>query len=74
MKKRKIFMGFGFSGTREVFWEKGLSKNELSPKANVVVSNGAMKTAIAQEPAGVGYVSVGHIQFRMASLRAAVSR
>jgi phosphate transport system substrate-binding protein len=30
------------SGTREVFWEKGLNKGEVSPKANVVVSNGAM--------------------------------
>jgi len=49
------------SGTREVFWEKGLKKGEVSPKANVVVSNGAMKTAVAQDPAGIGYVSVGHI-------------
>jgi phosphate transport system substrate-binding protein len=49
------------SGTREVFWEKGLQKGEVSPKAIVVVSNGAMKTAVAQDPAGIGYVSVGHI-------------
>lgn len=49
------------SGTREVFWEKALDKGEISKKANVVVSNGAMKSAISQDPYGIGYVSVGHI-------------
>lgn len=49
------------SGTREVFWEKGLDKGEIAKKANVVVSNGAMKSAISQDPYGIGYVSVGHI-------------
>lgn len=49
------------SGTREVFWERALNKGKLTPKANVVVSNGAMKSAISQDPYGIGYVSVGHI-------------
>ncbi len=49
------------SGTRSVFWKKALKKAEVSKKANVVVSNGAMKTAIAGDPYGIGYVSVGHI-------------
>jgi len=49
------------SGTREVFWEKGLDKGKIAPSAHVVVSNGAMKTAVAQDPYGIGYVSVGHI-------------
>ncbi|MFH0784962.1 MAG: phosphate ABC transporter substrate-binding protein [Pseudomonadota bacterium] len=49
------------SGTREVFWEKALKKGEVAQKANVVVSNGAMKTAVAGDPYGIGYVSVGHI-------------
>lgn len=49
------------SGTREVFWEKGLDKGAIAPSAHVVVSNGAMKTAISQDPYGIGYVSVGHI-------------
>jgi len=49
------------SGTREVFWKKALSKGEITPKANFVVSNGAMKSAIAQDPYGIGYVSVGHM-------------
>ena len=49
------------SGTREVFWEKALGKGEIIDKANVVVSNGAMKAAISNDPYGIGYVSVGHI-------------
>lgn len=49
------------SGTREVFWEKALNKGTISPAANVVVSNGAMKSAVAQDPYAIGYVSVGHI-------------
>jgi phosphate transport system substrate-binding protein len=54
------------SGTREVFWKKALNKGEIAPKANVVVSNGAMKTAIAGDPYGIGYVSVGHIDATVA--------
>ncbi|RPJ17370.1 MAG: phosphate ABC transporter substrate-binding protein [Desulfobacteraceae bacterium] len=54
------------SGTREVFWEKALNKGEISPKANFVVSNGAMKSAISQDPYGIGYVSVGHIDSSVA--------
>ncbi|NOR24453.1 MAG: phosphate ABC transporter substrate-binding protein [Desulforhopalus sp.] len=49
------------SGTRAVFWKKALKKAEVSKNANIVVSNGAMKTAIAGDPYGIGYVSVGHI-------------
>jgi phosphate transport system substrate-binding protein len=49
------------SGTREVFWKKGLKSAEISPKANVVPSNGAMKTAISGDPYSIGFVSVGHI-------------
>ncbi len=49
------------SGTREVFWEKALNKGTISPVSNVVVSNGAMKSAVAQDPYAIGYVSVGHI-------------
>jgi phosphate transport system substrate-binding protein len=56
------------SGTREVFWEKALNKDEISSKANTVVSNGAMKTAIAGDPASIGYVSVGHIDSTVAAV------
>lgn len=49
------------SGTREVFWKKALNKGDITASANVVVSNGAMKTAVANDPYAIGYVSVGHI-------------
>ncbi len=49
------------SGTREVFWEKMLSKGAIADAANVVASNGAMKTAVAGDRNAIGYVSIGHI-------------
>ncbi|MDD2389053.1 MAG: phosphate ABC transporter substrate-binding protein [Desulfobacterales bacterium] len=49
------------SGTRDVFWKKALNKAEITPGANIVVSNGAMKTAVSNDPYGIGYVSVGYI-------------
>ncbi len=49
------------SGTREVFWKKALAKGDIAKSANFVISNGAMKGAISQDPHGIGYVSVGHI-------------
>jgi phosphate transport system substrate-binding protein len=49
------------SGTRAVFWKKALDKGEITDKANFVVSNGAMKSGISNDPYGIGYVSVGHI-------------
>ena len=49
------------SGTRDVFWKKAIDKGEITDKANFVVSNGAMKSAISSDPHGIGYVSVGHI-------------
>ncbi len=49
------------SGTRKVFWKKAIDKSPITPRANVVVSNGAMKTAIAKDPYGIGYVSVGYL-------------
>jgi phosphate transport system substrate-binding protein len=56
------------SGTRAVFWKKALKKGDVSNKANVVVSNGAMKTSIAGDPYGIGYVSVGHIDSTIVSV------
>lgn len=49
------------SGTREVFWKKALGKGDITKKASFVVSNGAMKSAVASNPYAIGYVSVGHI-------------
>ena len=49
------------SGTREVFWEKLLKKGTIVDSANVVASNGAMKSALGSDPDAIGYVSIGHI-------------
>jgi len=49
------------SGTREVFWEIMLKKGKIAENANVVASNGAMKSALAGDVDGIGYVSIGHI-------------
>jgi len=49
------------SGTREVFWEIMLKKGKIIDGANVVASNGAMKSALAGDADGIGYVSIGHI-------------
>ena len=49
------------SGTRETFEERALDKGTSAQSANVVNSNGAMKTAIAQDPNAIGYVGIGHL-------------
>ncbi|CCK79203.1 phosphate ABC transporter substrate-binding protein [Desulfobacula toluolica] len=49
------------SGTRSVFWKKALNKGDISDKANFVTSNGAMKSAVTNDPYAIGYVSVGYI-------------
>jgi len=49
------------SGTRAVFWKKLLAKGDVAQNANVVPSNGAMKTAIAGDANGIGYLSIGHV-------------
>jgi phosphate transport system substrate-binding protein len=49
------------SGTRDVFWKNALDKENISTKALFVPSNGAMKTAVANDPYAIGYVSVGHM-------------
>jgi len=49
------------SGTRAVFWKKALAKGQISGKAQFVSSNGAMKSAVANDPYAIGYMSVGYI-------------
>ena len=47
------------SGTRSVYWKKLLKKGKIVDSANVVASNGAMKTTIARDPDGIGFISIG---------------
>jgi phosphate transport system substrate-binding protein len=49
------------SGTRKTFWTLALGKGEVATRASVVPSNGAMKTAVGQDPGALGYLSIGHI-------------
>jgi phosphate transport system substrate-binding protein len=49
------------SGTREVFWGNLLNKGAIASSANVVASNGAMKVAVAQDKAAIGYAGIGHV-------------
>lgn len=49
------------SGTRETFEERALDKGTSTDSANVVNSNGAMKTAVAQDENAIGYVGIGHL-------------
>ncbi|MFP7756273.1 phosphate ABC transporter substrate-binding protein [Thermodesulfobacteriota bacterium B35] len=54
------------SGTRKVFWKKALARGTISDRANVVVSNGAMKTTVAGDPFGIGYISIGYMDATVA--------
>lgn len=56
------------SGTRSVFWKKALKKNDITQKVVFVVSNGAMKSAVSNDPYSIGYVSVGHIDNTVAAV------
>jgi phosphate transport system substrate-binding protein len=49
------------SGTRSVFIKKLLKQGAVANNANVVASNGAMKTAIASDSGAIGYCSIGYI-------------
>jgi phosphate transport system substrate-binding protein len=49
------------SGTRAVFMKKLLGNSVIINSANVVPSNGAMKTAVSRDPGALGYSSVGYI-------------
>ncbi len=49
------------SGTRETFEGRALDKASSIDSANVVNSNGAMKTAITRDPNAIGYVGIGHL-------------
>ena len=53
------------SGTRETFEERALDGGIPARRSNVLNSNGAMKTAIAQDKNAIGYVGIGHLDERI---------
>ncbi|MFT5880559.1 MAG: phosphate transport system substrate-binding protein [Moritella sp.] len=56
------------SGTRSVFWKKALNKGDIAQTAHFVSSNGAMKSAVANNPFAIGYVSVGFFDASVAPI------
>ena len=56
-----LYMREDGSGTRETFETLAIDEIEISAKSNVVSSNGAMKTAVAQDENAIGYVGIGHL-------------
>lgn len=56
------------SGTRSVFWKTLLDKGPVATAANVVPSNGAMKTAIGGDVNAIGYLSIGHVDESVAAV------
>lgn len=56
-----VFIREDGSGTRETFEERAVDKAPASPRANVVSSNGGMKTAVARDKSAIGYVGLGHL-------------
>ena len=57
-----------YNGNREVFVERALNKGSIVQSANVVNSNGAMKTAVAQDKQSIGYVGIGHVDKNVKAL------
>ena len=49
------------SGTRETFEERALDKGTAMQGANVVNSNGSMKTTVAGDRNAICYVGIGHL-------------
>jgi len=49
------------SGTREVFWEKAMNLERMSPMAEFLPSNGAVKEKVASTENGIGYISLGYV-------------
>ncbi|MBP6218668.1 MAG: phosphate ABC transporter substrate-binding protein [Oligoflexales bacterium] len=49
------------SGTQVIFIEKILTGKKLAPYANFTNSQGAMKLAVSQDPAGIGFLSYGYL-------------
>lgn len=49
------------SGTRDTFAKNALDDGEVAVEANVVTSNGAMKTAVSEDAMAIGYMGIGGI-------------
>lgn len=56
-----VFIREDGSGTRETFEERALDGGKPAGKSNVLNSNGAVKTAIANDKNAIGYAGIGYL-------------
>ncbi len=56
------------SGTREVFEKKVMAGTEVSPNAEFLPSNGAVKQKVASTPNAIGYISLGYVDSSVKAL------
>jgi phosphate transport system substrate-binding protein len=49
------------SGTYEVWHKLALEKERVTPKASLLASNGAIVTAVANNPYSIGYIGLGYV-------------
>lgn len=59
--KISLFAREDGSGTRDTFDSLAINGGETASSANIVNSNGAMKTAVLQDKNAIGYVGIGHL-------------
>ncbi|KPU45218.1 phosphate-binding protein PstS 1 precursor [Oxobacter pfennigii] len=56
------------SGTRSAFEELVMNKSEITPKAIVQDSNGAVRQLVADDPNAIGFISLGLVNERVKAL------
>ena len=57
------------SGTRDAFVSLVMGKSEITPKAIVQDSNGAVRQLVADDPNAIGYISLGLVNERVKGLK-----
>lgn len=57
--KINLYIRDASSGTRAVFSKKAINNEKITVNAKVVASNAAMKTAVAKDMNGIGFISLG---------------
>jgi phosphate transport system substrate-binding protein len=57
------------SGTREAFTSLVMGKSEITPRAIVQDSNGAVRQLVSDDPNAIGFISLGLVNDRVKALR-----
>jgi len=56
------------SGTFEIWEEKVMKKEKVTPKAQVMASNGAIAQAVSKNKYAIGYIGIGYLNQNLKSL------